>query len=164
MRILKITIFAAIVLTCVILFGVGYVWRELAFTSHTIATVDSVAPVATSSVTGTVASTTDTASVKAEKFAGSIPLDSPKSSTSTSTNASVGTPIQEPITVSTSDLPETQRAILDTLGMDGASITITPKMVECAIDSIGAERVDEIQKGDAPSLAEGLTLIACMKK
>ncbi len=160
MRLLKITIFSAVLITFVMLVGIGYVWRELAFTSHTIVSVDSVAPIATTSPIESVASTSSAASVdKAEPT-----QHTTASSSLTAAPSGDATPIREPITVSTSDLPDAQRAVLDTLGMDGASITITPKMVECAIDSLGAERVAEIQKGDAPGLAEGLTLIACMKK
>lgn len=136
MRILKITIFAAVATTIVILFGIGYVWRELAFTAHTVVPAEATETVATTSALELSASTTALAPV----------------------------PLSEPITVTAGDLPDAQRAVLETLGMGDASITITPEMVRCAIDSLGAVRVGEIQKGDAPSLAEGLTLIACMKK
>ncbi len=139
MRILKITLIAVVLITFGILVGIGFVWRELAFTTHTIvpapdATDITPAPANQSSSTGSVPTPAKPAT------------------------------LAEPVTVKTSDLPKAQRTVLETLGMDDASITITPQMVSCAIEGLGAARVTEIQNGDAPSLAEGLTLIACMKK
>jgi flagellar basal body-associated protein FliL len=143
MRTLKIILLVVVVLAVVVLAGIGYVWRELAFTSHTIAPITQPSDTTLETVPPTIEN----------ESAPEEPAPSP-----------TVTPITEPITVTVDDLPEGQRAVLETLGMDDASITITPAMVSCAIEALGAARVAEIQAGGAPSISEALTLIACMKK
>jgi cytoskeletal protein RodZ len=147
MRILKITLIAAVLIAFGILVGIGFVWRELAFTTHTI--VPATAPTSSAEVDVADSSVSDTTEKPSDTS--NVPPAPPS-------------PLAEPITVSVSDLPPTQRAVLETLGMDQASFTITPEMVTCAIEGVGTERVALIQKGDAPSIAEALTLVACMKK
>ena len=79
----------------------------------------------------------------------------------TSTSAAIFT---KPITISTDSLPPAQKKVLDTLGVGSKQITITPGMVSCAVDTLGATRALELKNGAAPSLAEGLTLLTCLKK
>lgn len=70
----------------------------------------------------------------------------------------------KPITISTDNLPPAQKKVLDTLGIGSKQVTITPGMVSCAVDTLGTTRAFEIKNGAAPTLAEGLTLLACLKK
>lgn len=70
----------------------------------------------------------------------------------------------KPITVSTDNLPPAQKKVLETLGISAKQVTITPGMVSCAVDTLGSARALEIKNGAAPTLAEGLTLLACLKK
>lgn len=70
----------------------------------------------------------------------------------------------EPIIIKTEDLPETQQKIVKELGLEGDSFTITPEMVKCAESAIGADRVDAIVNGSAPSTIESLKLLPCLKK
>lgn len=67
----------------------------------------------------------------------------------------------EGATVNTSSLPEGQRRLLETLGLDTNNITITPEMVACAEAELGAARVTEIENGATPSFSEGVTLFRC---
>ncbi len=70
----------------------------------------------------------------------------------------------KPITISTENLPPAQKKVLDALGVGTKQVTITPGMVSCAVDTLGLTRATEIKNGAAPTLAEGLTLFACLKK
>ena len=70
----------------------------------------------------------------------------------------------KPITISTESLSPAQKKVLDTLGIGSRQVTITPGMVSCAVDTIGLTRATEIRDGAAPTIAEGLTLLACLKK
>jgi hypothetical protein len=64
-------------------------------------------------------------------------------------------------TVNTSQLSDSQRAMLRAFGIDTDSVTITPAMVACAEGRLGAARVEEIRNGAAPTMAEGAMLFAC---
>jgi len=79
----------------------------------------------------------------------------------TTTSAALFT---KPVTISTDSLPPAQKKVLDTLGVGSKQITITPGMVSCAVDALGSSRAVELKNGAAPSLAEGLTLLTCLKK
>lgn len=72
--------------------------------------------------------------------------------------------LDEPIIVETSNLPASQQKVLDTLGLEGESFTITQSMVTCAEDAVGAVRMQEILGGSAPSPLESLKLLPCMKR
>src|SRR5690606_22965944 len=58
-------------------------------------------------------------------------------------------------TVDTSQLSPGQRQLLESLGVDTSSITITPEMIACAEAKVGAQRVAEIQNGATPTFMEG---------
>ncbi len=64
-------------------------------------------------------------------------------------------------TVNASQLTPGQRKLLETLGVDTDSITITPEMIACAEAKVGASRVAEIQNGATPTFMEGASLMAC---
>ena len=53
-------------------------------------------------------------------------------------------------------LNESQEAVLETFGIDPASLpaTITPEQEACFIEAIGADRVEEIKAGDTPTATE----------
>lgn len=71
--------------------------------------------------------------------------------------ASEGTQIQA------ASLSEGQKKLLNALGIDADSVTVTPEMVACAEASLGSARIDEIINGATPSFAEGLKLAACYR-
>ena len=64
-------------------------------------------------------------------------------------------------TVNIENIPEAQRAILQTMGLTGNEISVTNTMLACAETSIRSGRMTEIQNGATPSTAEGLKLIGC---
>jgi len=78
-----------------------------------------------------------------------------------SSETSVGAAAEESVTIDTSALPDSQRKLLETLGMDTDSITVTPEMVACAEAKLGVARMDEIINGATPTFTEGLKLAAC---
>ena len=68
---------------------------------------------------------------------------------------------EEGTTLDTSAMTDGQRKLLESLGVDANSITITPEVIACAEASLGNERVAAIQNGDTPSFLEGTKLMAC---
>jgi uncharacterized protein YaaQ len=64
-------------------------------------------------------------------------------------------------TLDVSKIPESQRAFLRTMGIEGNQITVTNTMLACAEAEIGVARMSEIQYGATPSLSEGLKLAGC---
>lgn len=64
-------------------------------------------------------------------------------------------------TIPANSLTDGQRKLIQALGVDPDSITITPEMVACAEAKLGAARITEIQNGATPSMGEGLSLAAC---
>lgn len=67
----------------------------------------------------------------------------------------------EGTTLDASAMTDGQRKLLESLGVDADSITITPQMIACAETSLGSDRVVEIQNGSTPSFVEGTKLMAC---
>lgn len=79
---------------------------------------------------------------------------------------SVETKKEEPIetvSIKGSDLPEGQRKLLETLGIDVDTFVVTPQMIACAEEKVGKERLDEIVDGATPSFLEGVSLFNCYK-
>ena len=66
-------------------------------------------------------------------------------------------------TVQTSSLSDSQRQMLNALGIDADSVTITPEMVACAEAKLGTARIEEIKNGATPSFSEGASLVACYR-
>lgn len=73
------------------------------------------------------------------------------------TNASLGT------TINTSALSDGQKKMLQALGINTDTLTLTPTMVACAEAGVGTGRVEAIKGGATPSLIEGAKLVACYK-
>jgi hypothetical protein len=139
MRTLKILIGILLVLSLGILIGVGYVWKQLAFTQGDAARQ---------------------AMPFVENASGTQPLIQERVNVQ-----STSTPLlTKPITVSTESLPESQQKVLDTLGIGAQSVTVTPQAVACAVETLGVARALEIKEGSTPSIAEGLTLLTCLKR
>ena len=63
--------------------------------------------------------------------------------------------------IDVSSIPDSQRAFLATMGIEGNEIAVTNTMLACAEASIGKERMGEIQYGATPSMSEGLKLAGC---
>jgi len=72
-------------------------------------------------------------------------------------------PKPETIEIDVNSLPAGQQRVLDTLGVDASSVTITPETVACAEDAIGADRVAAITAGDTPGILEGIKLANCYR-
>jgi len=68
---------------------------------------------------------------------------------------------EEGTTLDASAMTDGQRQLLESLGVDADSITLTPEMVACAEAKLGNERMTAIQSGDTPSFFEGTKLMAC---
>lgn len=81
-----------------------------------------------------------------------------------SKDASTTDTITEPIIIKTNSLTPTQQKMIETLGFEGDTITITPTMVACAEDAVGKERLGEITNGAAPSPLESMKMLPCFKK
>jgi hypothetical protein len=64
-------------------------------------------------------------------------------------------------TIDASVMTDGQRKLLESLGVDTNSITITPEMISCAESTLGNDRVTAIQNGDTPSFIEGTKLMKC---
>ncbi len=64
-------------------------------------------------------------------------------------------------TIDIATLPESQQAILETLGFSD-TITFTEEMVSCAEEKLGAARVEEFIGGAAPSVLEATKLVPCL--
>lgn len=74
------------------------------------------------------------------------------------------TTVTEPIKVNTDSLSDTQKKMLETLGYSESTITITPEMIACGEEAVGAGRLKEITDGSAPSPLESVKLLPCFKK
>ncbi len=69
-----------------------------------------------------------------------------------------------PIVIETDTLSETQQGMLETMGYTKDTVTITPAMIACAEDAVGATRLKEITGGAAPSPLESVKLLPCFKQ
>lgn len=80
--------------------------------------------------------------------------------------ANTGSSTEEfkPVTITADQLTPGQRKVLETLGIDTTSVTVTPEMMACAEAGVGSARYKEIVAGATPSIGEGLTLLACFKQ
>lgn len=145
MKILKIILLVLATLLVVILVGVGYIWKTLVFT---------VPPQVKERVSSTTAIVENVGLTD-------VVVEKEKEGTSEQPRAELQ--VDTPITITTEKLSEGQKDVLDTLGVGEQSITITPQIVTCAVDALGTERVLELKNGSTPTLAESLTLLACIK-
>lgn len=59
-------------------------------------------------------------------------------------------------------LSDGQRSVVETLGVDVETFTITPEMQACAEEALGPARMQEIIAGDAPSFIETTKLVGCL--
>lgn len=143
MKTIKIVLLILVILFVSSIMGVGYVWQKIVFTEPR--TPDTVVP---QQGTSTVSVATTTAVVE-EKHDARVPVPSVY--------------LKAPIIISTDNLPVEQKKVLETLGIGNKKFVITPAAVHCAIGSLGEIRARELKEGAAPSLAEGLTLLACLK-
>ncbi len=64
-------------------------------------------------------------------------------------------------TIDVATLPESQQAVLHTLGFD-ETVTFTEEMVSCAEEKLGVARVAEIIDGAKPSVIESTKLVPCL--
>lgn len=66
------------------------------------------------------------------------------------------------ITISSEILNDSQKAILETLGVDINALVITPEMVQCAEEKVGVQRMQEIVDGATPSMFEAVSIASCV--
>lgn len=69
----------------------------------------------------------------------------------------------KPVVIDVSTLNDSQRSMLESFGITGDTITLTPTMLACAREAVGTARVDEIAGGSTPSPLEALKLLPCFK-
>lgn len=67
-------------------------------------------------------------------------------------------------TISIANLPESQKALIRTMGITGDSIPVTNTMFGCAEATVGSDRMMAIKNGATPTMGEGLKLVGCYKK
>lgn len=62
------------------------------------------------------------------------------------------------------DLPmsDSQKSIIETMGVDVDTYVITPEAIDCVREKLGADRVDEIVNGAAPSVWESAKIVPCL--
>lgn len=77
--------------------------------------------------------------------------------------ASENTNTEGGATVDTNNLTDGQRNMIEAMGIDADSVTITPEMIACAEAKLGAARLEEIKNGATPSFTEGASLVACYR-
>lgn len=65
--------------------------------------------------------------------------------------------------ISPNALTDGQRKMLEAMGIDPNTVTVTPQMVACAEAKLGPARIEEIKNGATPSFTEGVSLVACYK-
>ena len=88
----------------------------------------------------------------------------PGASQTVQENAQTTTSAPAPITVWADSLTETQKKMLETFGYTQDTFTITPAMIQCAEESVGKTRLDEIVGGGAPTPFESMKLLPCFGK
>jgi hypothetical protein len=76
------------------------------------------------------------------------------------TSASQDTVPEKGIVVGDS-LSVEQKAMLKSFGIDPDTFVLTPEMIVCAENKLGAVRMTEIQNGATPTFLEGASLISC---
>jgi hypothetical protein len=70
--------------------------------------------------------------------------------------------VTEPIPLSSLPLSDTQKELLRGAGVDPETFVITPEMIGCAEERLGAARFAEIVAGDAPGPTEVFSLLRCL--
>lgn len=70
--------------------------------------------------------------------------------------------VTEPIPLSALPLSDTQKELLRGAGIDTETFVITPEMIACAEDRLGAARFSEIIAGAAPGATEMFSLLRCL--
>lgn len=78
---------------------------------------------------------------------------------STTSGAAASPP---PIVIEEASLTPEQKALLERLGIDTSSMTITPEMMLCFEAKLGAARVEEITNGATPTIMEGISALSCL--
>jgi hypothetical protein len=103
-------------------------------------------------------STTDNESGMME---GVFSSDADTSESDAAAQSSADTVPAEGTTLNTSAMSDGQRKLLESLGVDADSITLTPEMLACAEEKLGNDRMTAVQNGETPSFFEGTKLMAC---
>lgn len=71
--------------------------------------------------------------------------------------------VTESIPLRTLPLTDTQKSALEAVNVDVETFEITPTMIGCAEQTLGADRFNEIIGGAAPSFMESVQLTRCIQ-
>lgn len=93
-----------------------------------------------------------------------LPVQSSTTETVITTNGASETTSEptEGIPLRDVELSDSQRSVLDTVGVDSETFVITPAMQECAEEKLGTARMQEIIAGGAPTTMETVKLLGCL--
>lgn len=80
------------------------------------------------------------------------------------TTSDVVSTVEESVYISIEQLPDAQRQMLSTFGIEGTQFEITPSMQTCAETKLGATRLAEIVAGDTPGVLESTLLLGCLRE
>ena len=74
------------------------------------------------------------------------------------------TPPVTGVVLHTDSLTDSQRSILQALGVKDETFVVTDAMISCAQKAVGEKRLDEIIKGAAPTPFESVKMLPCLKE
>lgn len=92
----------------------------------------------------------------------SVDIDEMSTDTDVAADEAPTSVLSEPIPLSSLPLSDTQKDLLRGAGIDPETFVITPEMVACAEDRLGATRFAEIVAGDTPGPTEVFSLLRCL--
>lgn len=91
---------------------------------------------------------------------GAVPFEGEQASQENDGSVTASVPA-EGFKIDASVLSETQRKMLEGMGVDTSNLTFTPDMVACAEAEVGSARLMEIKDGASPNINEGASLMGC---
>jgi hypothetical protein len=98
-----------------------------------------------------------------ETFIQTQTSDVPKQEVSETTTPGTDTKPSPATSISVDALTDSQKKMLESLGVNTEAITVTAAMIACAEAKLGKARIEEIKNGATPSMLEGVSLMACYK-
>jgi hypothetical protein len=102
--------------------------------------------------------------VEESDFESIVPVEEEPMPEETPETAPVAVAEDEPAGIPLRDLPlsDTQKSLIEGIGIDVATYEISPATITCAENALGAERFSEIVEGSSPSGFEMLRLTPCL--
>ena len=93
---------------------------------------------------------------------GSDTLNTSTRSSSADYGSSNTSSVQATENKETYELSEAQVNRIEAVGIESENLEITPSMINCAEEKIGAERSMQIAEGDSPTAIELISLLGCL--